>query len=139
VATPLRNGYPVTAQSLANLQTEFEQLYERRYGRGSSYRAAGIELVTYRLQARGMMNRLRMEPLGLGASDAAHAERGTRPIIIEETGAMRTVKVYDFERMNPGNVVRGPTVIHSPLTTVVVHSGQVARMDGLRNLVLEAA
>ena len=52
---------------------------------------------------------------------------------------MRTVKVYDFERMNPGNVVRGPTVIHSPLTTVVVHNGQVARMDGLRNLVLEAA
>jgi N-methylhydantoinase A len=139
VSTPLQNGYPVTAQTLGALQLEFEQLYERRYGRGSSYRAAGVELVTFRLKARGMMSRLRMEPVALGASDAARAERGTRPIMIEETGAMQAVTVYDFERMEPGNVVRGPTVIHSPLTTVVVHTGQVARMDGLRNLILEAA
>ena len=47
--------------------------------------------------------------------------------------------VYDFDRLEPGNVVRGPTVIHSPITTVVVHSGQIGRMDGLRNLILEAA
>ena len=72
-------------------------------------------------------------------SNAARAERGKRPIMIEETGAMQAVTVYDFDRMDPGNVVRGPTVIHSPLTTVVVHNGQVARMDGLRNLILEAA
>jgi N-methylhydantoinase A len=139
VATPLRGGYPVTATSLMELQTDFEQLYERRYGRGSSYRAAGIELVTFRVKARGMMSRLRMEPVTLGAPDAAHAERGTRPVMIEQTGAMQAVKVYDFDRMVPGNVVRGPTVIHSPITTIVVHSGQIARMDGLRNLILEAA
>ena len=139
VATPLRNGHPVTPQTLADLQVEFEQLYERRYGRGSSYRAAGVELVTFRLKARGMMSRLRMEPVALGGSDSTHAERGTRPILIEETGAMQAVKVYDFDRMDPGNVVLGPTVIHSPLTTIVVHNGQMARMDGLRNLILEAA
>jgi N-methylhydantoinase A len=139
VATPLRGGYPVTATSLMELQTDFEQLYERRYGRGSSYRAAGIELVTFRVKARGMMSRLRMEPVALCAPDAAHAERGTRPVMIEQTGAMQAVKVYDFDRMVPGNVVRGPTVIHSPITTIVVHSGQIARMDGLRNLILEAA
>ena len=139
VATPLRGKYPVTASSLTELRTDFEQLYERRYGRGSSYRAAGIELVTFRVKARGMMSRLRMEPVALSTSDPAHAERGTRPIMIEQTGAMQTVKVYDFDRMAPGNVVRGPTVIHSPITTIVVHSGQIARMDGLRNLILEAA
>ena len=79
-----------------------------------------------------------MEPTRLGASDATRAERGRRSVFIEETGAMQPVTVYDFDRMEPGNVVCGPTVIHSPLTTVVVHSGQVARMDGLRNLILEA-
>lgn len=138
VSTPLRGGYPVTAAILAELQTEFERLYERRYGRGSSYRAAGIELVTFRLKARGLMSRLRMEPVGLGASDPSHAERGMRRILIEVTGAMQQVKVYDLDRMSPGNVVLGPTVVHSPLTTIVVHGGQVARMDGLRNLILDA-
>jgi N-methylhydantoinase A len=59
--------------------------------------------------------------------------------MIEETGAIQAVTAYGFDRMDPGNVVRGPTVIHSPLTTVVVHNGQVARMEGPRNLILEAA
>jgi N-methylhydantoinase A len=139
VSTPLQGGLPVTAPMLTELQSEFERLYERRYGRGSSYRAAGIELVTFRLKARGLMSRLRMEPAKLGSSNPEHAERGQRSILIEETGAMQSVKIYDLDRMAPGNVVRGPTVVHSPITTIVVHSGQVARMDGLRNLILEAA
>jgi N-methylhydantoinase A len=139
VSTPLRGGYPVTPAMLADLQTDFDLLYERRYGRGSSYRAAGIELVTFRLKARGLMSRLRMEPAHLGSSDAGHAERGLRPILVEETGTLQEVKVYDLDRMAPGNVVRGPTVVHSSITTIVVHSRQIARMDGFRNLILEAA
>jgi N-methylhydantoinase A len=138
VSTPLRGQLPVTPAMLAALQTEFEQLYERRFGRGSSYRAAGIELVTFRLKARGLMNRLEMKPLPLGSSNPARAERGERPIFVEEIGAMKPVTVYDFDQMEPGNLISGPTVIHSQLTTVVVHGGQTARMDGLRNLVLEA-
>jgi N-methylhydantoinase A len=139
VSTPLQGQLPVTAAMLEALQADFEKLYERRYGRGSSYRAAGIELVTFRLKAHGLMSKLRMEPASLGGSDASHAERGMRPVLDEETGSMKPIVVYDFDRMVPGNIVRGPTVVHSPITTIVVHRGQVARMDGLRNLILEAA
>ena len=139
VSTPLRGDLPVTAAALDRLQAEFEQLYERRYGPGSSYRAAGIELVTFRLKAHGLMQRPQIEPSRVGGADPSRAERGRRPILLTEDGGMRTVTVYDFERLDPGNVVRGPTVIHSPITTVVVHSRQIGRMDGLRNLILEAA
>jgi N-methylhydantoinase A len=139
ISTPLRGQLPVTSAMLSELQTHFEQLYEQRYGRGSSYRAAGIELVTFRLKARGLMSRLQMEPVALGSSSASHAERGKRPIFIGEIGALKPVTVYDFDRMVPGNVVSGPTVVHSKMTTVVIHGGQIARMDGLRNLILEAA
>jgi N-methylhydantoinase A len=139
VSTPMRGNLPVTAATMDLLQSDFEELYERRYGRGSSYRAAGVELVTFRLRARGLMRRPKLEPAALGASDTSHAERGKRNILIEETGEMRSTTVYDFERMQPGNVVRGPTVVHSRLTTVVIHGGQICRMDGLRNLILEPA
>jgi N-methylhydantoinase A len=139
VSTPLRGDLPVTAAARDRLQAEFEQLYERRYGPGSSYRAAGIELVTFRLKAHGLMPRPQLELAGLGGADPSPAERGRRPILLADDGGRRTVTVYDFERLTPGNVVRGPTVIHSPITTVAVHSRQVARMDGLRNLILEAA
>jgi N-methylhydantoinase A len=139
VGTPLRAGPPVTPVALEQLQTDFEKLYEQRYGPGSSYRAAGIELVTFRLKAHGLMPRPRIEPTRLSGTDPSAAERGSRSIITAGRGAMETVIVYDFERLAPGNVVHGPTVVHSPVTTIVVHDGQIARLDGLRNLILEAA
>lgn len=139
ISTPLRGDLPVTPQMLAALQVDFEQLYERRYGPGSSYRAAGIELITFRLKARGLMRRPQIDPTRIGGSDPARAERGRRNILFTETAGMQPVKVYDFERLEPGNVVIGPTVVHSPVTTVVVHNDQIARMDALRNLVLEEA
>jgi N-methylhydantoinase A len=52
---------------------------------------------------------------------------------------MRPARIYDFQRLHPGNVVLGPAVIHTPITTVVVQGEQVARMDPFRNLILEAA
>ena len=139
VSTPLRGDLPVTAQALELLQDDFEKLYERRYGPGSSYRAAGIELVTFRLKAYGLMRRPQIEPLTLSGSDPAHAERGRRRIVMPDTAVGRPVTVYDFERLAPGNVVRGPTVVHSAVTTIVVHYGQIARMDGMRNLILQDA
>jgi N-methylhydantoinase A len=139
VSTPLRGQLPVTAPMLTDLQNDFEQLYERRYGRGSSYRAAGIELVTFRLKARGLMGKPRVEPAALGSTDASDAERGMRSLFDAEAGEMKSLTVYDLERMAPGNVVRGPTVVHSSITTIVVHRGQIAHMDGLRNLILEPA
>ena len=63
----------------------------------------------------------------------------TRPILFVDAGDWKPTTVYDFARLTPGNVVRGPTVVHSPVTTMVVQSGQIARLDGFRNLILESA
>jgi len=139
ISTPLRGTPPITPAALDTLQADFEQLYERRYGPGSSYRAAGIELVAFRLKARGLMRRPQLEPAPLRGCDPAPAERGRRDILFSESAGRGPVKVYDFTRLEPGNVVRGPTVIHSPVTTVVVHESQIARMDAWRNLILEEA
>ncbi len=77
VSTPLRGELPVTAAALDRLQAEFEQLYERRYGPGSSYRAAGIELVIFRLKAYGLMQRPQLEPARLGGSRPVAGRAGT--------------------------------------------------------------
>ena len=39
----------------------------------------------------------------------------------------------------PGNVVVGPAVIHTPITTIVLQAGQVGSMDGYRNMVIDFA
>ena len=46
--------------------------------------------------------------------------------------------IYDYGRLRPGMIVSGPTVIHTPITTIVVQSGQAARMDSRRNLIVES-
>jgi N-methylhydantoinase A len=138
VMTPLRGGLPVTEAAAAALLEDFEALYEQHYGRGSAFRAAGIELVRFRLQASGLMARPRAMPEAEGGADASRALNGERAMYVEGEASLRPAPVYDFERLLPGHRFEGPAVVHTPITTVVVQPGQAARMDGHRNLILEA-
>ena len=129
----------VTPAALEQLQSDFEKLYEQRYGPGSSYRAAGIELVTFRLKARGLLAAPSIAPEPLGSTDPSGAERGRRPIclLMPETGSRQRSMI--LPGLRPATWCAGPTVVHSPVTTMVVQSGQIARLDGFRNLILESA
>ena len=55
VTTPVRGGTPLDQAGLDELVKEFETLYERKFGIGSAYRAAGVEMTMFRLTARGLM------------------------------------------------------------------------------------
>lgn len=137
ITTPLRQSLPVDAAALDGLAADFERLYEQRYGRGSAYRGAGIELVTFRVRGRGMTAMPAPSSAKPGASDAAHAAMGTRRMYIGGTDTMAPGTTYDFTRLAPGNTVHGPAVIHTPITTVVIQKSQHGRVDRLRNLVIE--
>lgn len=137
VITPLRSGLPLTAEASTALLGDFEQLYEQRYGRGSAFRAAGIELVSFRLKASGLMARPDAPPEALDGEDASAAQTGERAMFVEGEARLRPGRIYDFAKLRPGNRLAGPAVVHSAITTVVVQPGQAALVDGYRNLVLE--
>ena len=137
MTTPLRGGGPLTAASIDQLIGDFEMLYERRYGKGSGYREAGMEMTMFRLTARGLLDRPTMERATLGKADASSAILGTRDIFVEAEGTLKPGKTYDFERIVPGNVIAGPAVIHTPITTIVLQDAQTGRMDEYRNIVIE--
>lgn len=135
--TPLRGAPPFCRRAIDDLVSEFEQVYERRYGRGSAYRGAGMEAVTFRLKSSGVVERPKPVPEPLRGADPSAAEMGRRDIYVDAANAMAPAKIYDFRRLNPGNRVRGPAVIHTPITTIVVQSRQVGYMDELRNVIVE--
>ena len=137
MTTPLQGGGPLTAASIDQLIDDFEMLYERRYGKGSGYREAGMEMTMFRLTARGLLDRPTMEKATLGKADASSAILGTRDIFVEAKGTLKPGKTYDFERIVPGNVIAGPAVIHTPITTIVLQDAQTGRMDEYRNIVIE--
>ena len=116
---------------------DFERLYERKFGKGSAYREAGIEMTMFRLTASGLMKRPELPREDEGTADAVAARIGRRKIFVEAQGALVDADIYDFGRLSPGNRLTGPAVIHTPITTIAVQQGQTAHMDGYRNIVLE--
>ncbi|MEY3665851.1 MAG: hypothetical protein RLZZ153_2033, partial [Pseudomonadota bacterium] len=137
VKTPVRSTLPLTEQTLAAVVNDFEALYERKYGKGSAYREAGIEMTQFRLTARGLMDRPELARLPEGGLDSSAAREGSRRIFVEARGGMVEAPIYDFEKLRPGNVVTGPAVIHTPITTIVLQDRQQGRIDGYRNTLID--
>ena len=120
---------PLDEAALTQLVSDFEAQYERKYGKGSAFREAGIEMTMFRLTARGLIERPRLEPLPLSGKDCSHAKIGRRPIFVDARNGMAEADIYDFSKLAPGNVVPGPAVIHTPITTIVLQD-EAARHDG---------
>ena len=137
VTTPVHATTPLDEEGFQALVDDFEALYERKYGKGSAYRDAGMEMTMFRLAARGRMTRPEIIAEALGDTDPAAAHIGRRAIFVDARGTMEDADIYDFERLTPGNVVAGPAVIHTPITTIVVQDAQTGRMDEYRNIVIE--
>jgi len=137
VTTPVRAPIPLDDAGLAKAVSDFEELYERKFGKGSAYREAGIEMTMFRLTASGLLARPRLPLEQEGGADAQSARIGRRKIFVDARNALAEADIYDFVKLAPGNRLRGPAVIHTPITTIAVQEGQTARMDGYRNIVLE--
>ncbi len=137
VNTPVRATLPLDEAALAQVVADFETLYERKYGKGSAYREAGMEMTQFRLTARGLMQRPELAPLPLGGADSSAALAGRRKVFVESTGGMAEASIYDFEKLHPGNIIAGPAVIHTPITTIVLQTRQQGRMDGYRNILVD--
>ena len=137
VTTPVRAATPLDEAGLAALVDDFEALYERKYGKGSAYRDAGIEMTMFRLSARGPMTRPEIPAEPLGGTDPGAARLGTREVFVDAADGLVPAAIYDFEKLAPGNLIDGPAVIHTPITTIVVQAAQTGRIDEYRNIVIE--
>lgn len=137
VTTQVRARTPMDEPAAEQLVADFEALYERKFGKGSAYREAGMEMTQFRLTARGLMERPKLEPLSWGGVDAGAARVGRRSIFVEARGGMEEADIYDFERLAPGNIVAGPAVIHTPITTIVLQADQRGIVDSYRNVIIE--
>ena len=98
-----------------------------------------VQLVTFRVEATGTVQKAVLRPRPLAGPDASAAIAGERALWLPETGGIATVPVYDRERLLPGN--RSPARPSSSrwTRTTVVLPGMTARVDAYLNLILEAA
>src|SRR5258706_9207182 len=120
------------------LRRRFYARYEQLYGRGSSYRDARLEIVTLRLRATAATPRPRLSAAKrMSAKIDAKAKRGKRSVYWAESKKSILTPIYDGAFLVPGNTIKGPAVIETTDTTVVVHPGRTLRVDKFGNFEIE--
>jgi N-methylhydantoinase A len=137
LTTQVKASTPLDKAGIEHLTSDFETLYERKYGKGSAYREAGIEMTQFRLTARGLMERPELAVMAAASADPAAALLGKRKMFVSASNGMADGSIYNFEKLVPGNIVSGPAVIHTPITTIVLQAGQVGKVDGYKNVIIE--
>jgi N-methylhydantoinase A len=128
----------IGVMDLEKLYEDFHAMYEQSYGKGSGYREAGMEIMTFRLTARGRLKKPNIARLSLDGKDPARAVKTRRPVYFEEYSEPVETAIYDFDKMKPGNELAGPAIIETPVTTVVVNPKDRAFMDEFRNIRIDA-
>lgn len=136
IAVPLPDS-PLDQAVLDGLARDFAAAHRRLYG----FEAEGepVQLVTYRVEASGVVRKAAFARAEEGSADAGAAVAGMREVWLPEAGGFVRCPVYDRDLLQPGNRFAGPAIVEQMDTTTLVLPGMVARVDPWRNLILEAA
>lgn len=130
----------VGPKTIAEMVDTFDRSYEKRYGRGSAYREAGMTLSNVRVTVRLPWSRpplRRADANGDGLEITAAITE--RPVFWLELKEFLPTPVYEGKRLPPQTTIDGPAVVEYPDTTVAVRPGQRLLVDGFGNLVISMA
>jgi N-methylhydantoinase A/oxoprolinase/acetone carboxylase beta subunit len=113
VTVPLPRGR-LDASRVRLITESFLETYRERYGQAE--RDQPLEVVSWRVRARGPMPRVALEPTPRGRS-ARIAQTGRRPVYF---GGFRDTPVYDRARLGAGVTLPGPAIVEERESTLVI-------------------
>jgi N-methylhydantoinase A len=121
----------------SQLRQFFVKRYEQLYGRGSALAGAQLEIVVCRLRAKALTPQPRLVASKKKTSLIPRAAaRRKRDIYWPDLGKRKPTPVYNGELLANGNRIRGPAIVETADTTVVVQPGTKLRVDELGNFEL---
>jgi N-methylhydantoinase A len=136
LAVPLPDG-PITAKTLDLLGEGFAEAHKRMYGFLADNEP--VQLVTFRLEATGLVSKATLKAHPPVGADASHAIRERRDVWLAESRDFVSCPVYARDDLKSGNRFSGPAIIEQMDATTVVLPGMSARVDAYLNLILEVA
>ncbi len=126
----LLDGGPITDAEIASIEAAFHETYEREY----TYRLdAPVEMVGIHLVASAEVGKLTMTDRSPTGSAAEIALKSRRDVDFALEGTQDSA-IYDGGKLEPGMAFEGPAIVEDPGTTVVVHPGNRAAVDGYGNI-----
>jgi N-methylhydantoinase A len=125
------------AEALARVGAAFAAAHARLYGFVAD--ADPVEIVTFRVEAIGLVEKAAFAPEPDAGADAAPAIAGWRDVWLADGAGPVRCPIYRREALRPGNVFAGPAIVEQMDTTAVVLPDMTARVDPYLNLILEFA
>ncbi len=122
------------SNQLPSVLEQFHNEHERAYGFKADVEP--VEFVALRLSAIGVIEKPRSREVDVGSGDVASAVKGTRLVYFAESDGYVDCPVYDRYRLKSGDEVEGPAIVEEVDSTVVVHPGWGAVVDGFGDLFL---
>jgi N-methylhydantoinase A len=136
--TPLDGLYKhrLTADSVLRARERFDERHAQIHGHAAKERP--VELVSYRVRLRVPVPKYqaRDERPPAAPRPLGEAAKGQRTIHLDgKTSAQAAL--YERDRLDVGVVVAGPAIVEQFDATTFIPTGWRARVDGMRNLVME--
>jgi N-methylhydantoinase A len=117
----------------------FHDAHRARYGYDFRDDASQhVEWVNLRVSGIGPIRRPELRKLPAGTGDASRAQTGTRPVCFDAERGYLNTPIYTRADLAPGDAVTGPAIIEEFGSTVPLHPGFAARVDGYGNLLVTA-
>jgi N-methylhydantoinase A len=121
----------------SRLRALFVHRYEQLYGRGSALAGAQLEFVVCRLRARALTPQPKLVTSRTSSRIIPRkAVSKKRDIYWPDLKKHQPTPVFDGEKLASGNQIKGPAIVETADTTVVVHPGTTLRLDALGNFEL---
>jgi N-methylhydantoinase A len=117
--------------AIAEIEQAFARVYAARYG---AARDAASEIVSYRLAAWGLTDKPQLPAIDPDGRSLNAATSGEREVVF--SGRALKVPILARDRIPPGVVIDGPTLVEEAGSTVVVPPGWNAELDALGCLTL---
>jgi N-methylhydantoinase A len=136
LSVPLPDG-EIGPGSLVTLAEGFAAVHRRLYGFAADDEP--VQLVTFRLEATGLVPKATFTPKPPTGSDAGHALIERRDVWLPEAGAFTACPVFDRELIQAGDRLSGPAIVEQMDATTFVPAGMTVHVDAWLNLILEAA
>jgi N-methylhydantoinase A len=118
-----------------SLAAAFVTQHRRVYGYATEDEP--IELVNIRFTAVGAIRRPTLRQLESGGLNPAVALKDEREVYFMAAGGHVTCPIYDRYKLQNGNCLAGPAIVEEYDSTVVIHPGYTATVDGTGHILIE--
>jgi acetone carboxylase, beta subunit len=126
--TPLDISSADQARDVDDLVAAFEQMYRQIYPEGARFPEVGYAVSELYIKAvvPKAMPSIRRHPVrGETPPDSAYVHSRQ----VSHKGQLHEFKVWQMAELAAGNVIRGPSIIRDPMTTMVIPPGKRVRID----------